>query len=119
MSTLTEILLIIVVTTLTITLTIIGIQLYLILKDVRERISKVDPILDNLVIEQEHLNEILLSAKDATNRVSETTRYLEEDVIRPIGNVVSAVKGISDLLGSFRARPHHKSRDNYLEQENE
>ena len=117
MSTLTEILLIIVVTTLTITLTIIGVQLFLILKDIRERICKVDPILDNLVVEQEYLNEILVTAKETTNKISETTNYINDEVIQPIGNVVSAVKGVSDLVSQFTGRPNRRKR--YLEEDNE
>lgn len=115
MSTLTEILLVIVVTTLTLTLTIIGVQLFLILRDVRERIIKLDPILDNVVIEQEHLNEILLSAKDTSKRVSDTTNYLSEEVIHPIGNILAAVKGISQLIEPFRGR--RQARRNTLEED--
>lgn len=112
MSTLTQVLLVIVITVLTITLTIIGIQIFLILKEVRERISKLDPILDNVAIEQEYLNEILLTAKDTTQRLSTTTQYLSEEVIEPVGNILSAVKGISQLVGQFR--PQKKSRKSYL-----
>jgi len=116
MSTLTQVLLIIVVTTLTITLTIIGVQIFLILKDVRERISKLDPILDNVVVEQEYLNEILSTAKDTTQKASETANYLTEEIIRPVGNIVSAVKGLSDLVGQFRPKRErreyvHESRE--------
>ena len=113
MSTLTEVLLIIVVTTLTITLTIIGVQLFLILRDLRERITKIDPILDNVVVEQEYLNEILVTAKDATHKISETTNYLTDEVIKPVGNIMSAVKGIGDLVGQFTGRPQPR-RKQYL-----
>lgn len=115
MSSLTEILLIIVVTTLTLTLTIIGVQLFLILRDVRERIIKLDPILDNVVVEQEHLNEILISAKDSSKRINETTSYLSDEVIHPIGNILSAVKGISQLIEPFRAR--RQTRRDSLEED--
>lgn len=114
MNTLTEILLILVVTVLTITLTIIGVQIFLILRDVRERISKVDPILENLTLEQEYLNEILVSAKETTQRVSETSEYLTDEVIRPIADVLSAVKSISHVVNQFRGRPAKR----YLKEKN-
>lgn len=43
----TQILLIVVITTLTIVLTIIGIQFYLILKEVRKSVQKINQILDD------------------------------------------------------------------------
>ena len=104
MSTLTEILLIIVISTLTITLTIIGIQLFLILRDLRDKLKKVDPILENVILEQECLNEILSSAKSTSQKVSSTTEYLSEEVLRPVGEVVSAIKSFSNLTKQFRSR---------------
>ena len=117
MSTLTEVLLVIVVTTLTITLTIIGIQLFLMLRDLRERVLKLDPILDNVVLEQEHLNKILASAEQTTNQLASTTDYVTNEVVRPLGNVISAVKGFSQLIDGFRGRSAssaHSMKKRYL-----
>ena len=117
MSDLTQILLVVVVTTLTLTLTIIGIQVYLILKELRERIVKFDPILDNVVVEQEHLNEILVATKVTTQRFNETTQYLSDEVIQPLANLMSVVKSVSEMVNGFRGvKPKRKK---YLEDETE
>lgn len=118
MSTLTEVLLVIVISTLTITLTIIGIQVFLILRDVRDRITKIDPVLENLVVEQQYLNDILISAKDASQRVNQTTSYLSEEVVKPMGNILSAVKSISQLINQFRPK-NKPSHHHYLDKDEE
>ena len=115
MSTLTEILLVIVISILTITLAIIGVQVFLILRDIRSRIFKLDPILDNVIMEQQYLNEILVSAKSTTQRVNDTTIYLSNEVVKPIGSLVAIVKSINQFVNHFREKRFLKQK--YLEED--
>ncbi|PJA37441.1 hypothetical protein CO181_03520 [candidate division WWE3 bacterium CG_4_9_14_3_um_filter_43_9] len=94
----TQVLLAFSVTILTVVLAIIGIYVALILKEVRQSVKKIAPVLDNVLKEQEYLNQILETAQKTTNQVSQAADFFTQNVVEPIGGIVSLVKTVRNFF---------------------
>jgi len=111
--TTTQILLIFSVTILTVVLAIIGVYVALVLKEVRENMKKIGPILDNVVEEQKYINDILKTAQVTVGQASTIVQYVNENVVEPIGGVVSLLK----MLRGFVPTKSRKSSENRQKEE--
>ncbi|PIZ43382.1 hypothetical protein COY34_00985 [candidate division WWE3 bacterium CG_4_10_14_0_2_um_filter_42_8] len=94
----TQVLLAFSVTILTVVLAIIGIYVALILKEVRQSVKKIAPVLDNVLKEQEYLNQILETAQKTTSQVSQAADFFTQNVVEPIGGIVSLVKTVRNFF---------------------
>ena len=94
----TQVLLAFSVTILTVVLAIIGIYVALILKEVRQSVKKIAPVLDNVLKEQEYLNQILETAQKTTNQVSQAADFFTQNVVEPVGGIVSLVKTVRNFF---------------------
>ncbi|PJC68983.1 hypothetical protein CO015_02060 [candidate division WWE3 bacterium CG_4_8_14_3_um_filter_42_11] len=94
----TQVLLAFSVTILTIVLAVIGIYVALVLKEIRESVKKLPTILDNVIREQTYLDNILETAQKTTSQVSQAADFFTQNVVEPIGGIVSLVKTVRNFF---------------------